>query len=186
MAHAYVIDGYNVVFYRSRVMKGAPPHRLRKARESFLELLVKFRETSGDEVTVVFDGTAEPAGVLQDRSEHGKVVVIYSPRERTADQTITSIVEKRGARTPLTVVTNDRELGALARTRNAEVISAAEFLDRAADETGAPGGGRNQTAPARPDPHLRAKRDGISASEVDQWLEVFGMDEDDETPPERR
>lgn len=177
MHHAFLIDGYNVVFHRSRLARNCPPHRLRKARESFVALLVHFRAQAGYPVTVVFDGVSEPVGFGLDRVMEGDVEIIYSPRGQTADETLRGLMDRRAAKTNPTLVTSDRELVASARMRAVPVISSAEFVEFVAEETGGsvPTPGKE---PSRSDPDVQAKRDGISSQEAENWQKLFGVDDD--------
>ncbi len=177
MHTSFLIDGYNVVFYRSRLTRTCPPHRLRKARESFLNLLARFCERSDLPVTVVFDGVSELPGFIQDRSFEGRVEVIYSPRGQSADESIRSLLDRRAEKQHPSVVTSDRELAASARARSVAVLSAADFLDLAAEVTGgtAPAPGQQ---PPKADPDVRAKREGISREEAEDWEKLFGLDGD--------
>ncbi len=177
MAGAWLVDGYNVVFQRSKLGQGCPPHRLRKARESLLDLLTRFREATGSDITVVFDGALDPLGFTEDRTFAGTLEIVWSPQGKTADETIRSLLDRRKEKP--TLVTSDRELAASARARGSPVLAVDGFLELAADETGgeppADAKGRKQQPD---DPDVRAKRDGISREEAEGWMKQFGLDDE--------
>lgn len=176
MPGSWLVDGYNVVFHRSKVASNGPAHRLRKARESLLELLTKFHEITGDAVTVVFDGSIDPLGYTEDRTFQGAIEVVWSPQGKSADDTIRGLLDRRKAMP--TLVTSDRELAASGRQRGCTVVGAADYLARAAEETGGTSPGPAAKPPPKPDPDVRAKRDGISTDEAEQWRKQFGLDEE--------
>lgn len=111
-----LVDGHSVLFQISSL---AAVHRQTpaRARELLAQRLQQLHDTSDWLVTLVFDGTrgaSQPA-------EPGKIAVIYSHQDATADSIIERIVAAHAAPSSITVVTADRleqhtveALGALA------------------------------------------------------------------------
>ncbi|MEE8390869.1 MAG: NYN domain-containing protein, partial [Anaerolineae bacterium] len=107
-------------------------------------------------ITVVFDHGL-PGGRSWELSGGG-VEVVFASTGRTADGILCERI--RRARDPrgLTLVTSDRQIIAVARSRGARVVRSEDF----AAQLSAP-----RTVEAEPDVHL-------SEEEVKEWLKVFG------------
>ncbi len=117
---AYIVDGNNVM--------GQTPgwHRDKsKSRRMLLEKLAAFARLKKARVTVVFDGGPDSA-VPEGAAFHG-VKVLYAERGSDADTRIEHLVETATDPRGLTIVTSDRHLGFLVRSRGATVIRSGEF-----------------------------------------------------------
>jgi predicted RNA-binding protein with PIN domain len=115
---------------------------------------------------VVFDGIGPPDKEIFD--DMGKLEVLFSGRSEDADQVIEDKITANTAPRRLVVVSSDRRLRAAARRRKATSLKTEVFWDRVLLEAG------RKRRPREP----RAKREGISESETEQWLKRFGLDED--------
>jgi predicted RNA-binding protein with PIN domain len=117
---AYIVDGNNVM--------GQTPgwHRDKsKSRRMLLEKLAAFARLKKARVTVVFDGGPDSA-VPEGSAFHG-VKVLYAERGSDADTRIEHLVETATDPRGLTIVTSDRHLAFLVRSRGATVIRSGEF-----------------------------------------------------------
>lgn len=117
---AYIVDGNNVM--------GQLPgwHRDKsKSRRALLEKLAGFARVKRARVTVVFDGRPDPA--LPEGSAFHGVKVLYAERGSDADTRIESLVVSSTDPRGLTVITSDRHLAFLVRSRGAAVIRSGEF-----------------------------------------------------------
>ncbi|MEK6288121.1 MAG: NYN domain-containing protein [Acidobacteriota bacterium] len=117
---AYIVDGNNVM--------GQTPgwHRDKsKSRRALLEKLAAFATAKKARVTVVFDGGAD-SEVPEGSAFHG-VKVLYAERGSNADARIERLVETSPDSRGLTVVTSDRHLAFLVRSRGASVVRSGEF-----------------------------------------------------------
>jgi predicted RNA-binding protein with PIN domain len=166
---SYLIDGNNVMGQR------VGWHRDKAgARRRLLEELARFARTSRVKVAVVFDGAPEEH--FPDGSSFMGVRVYYAERGADADARIKQMVEASRERRTLKVITSDRALADYVRRCGAEVIRSGEFRRRL-DEAGA--GGES----SRPEDSPAAGREGVRASDIEEWMSYFGVaPEDDERP----
>ncbi|OHB67864.1 MAG: hypothetical protein A2Y77_01895 [Planctomycetes bacterium RBG_13_62_9] len=128
--------------------------------------LSRYFALTGELGQVIFDG-AGPS----DRSEFDKIAnpeIIFAGFHHDAD---TVIEEKLGASTSprqLTVVSSDRRLRKAAATRKATALKSEEFWEQVRREL-------QRRKPGKKEPE--EKREGLTDSETDRWLEVFGLDQ---------
>ena len=98
------------------------------AMREFVESLRRYAESSGNDVTVVFDYRPDgmPVGRL------GKIGVVFAREAgpNAADRTIVRRVQRDPNPTSLEVVTSDRRLAEDVRKLGAEVEPARKFRDR--------------------------------------------------------
>ena len=156
---AYIVDGNNVM--------GQTPgwHRDKsRSRRNLLEQLAAFAAATKARVTVVFDGGPDP-GAPEGSVFHG-VRILYAERGSDADARIERIVDTSPEPRGLTVVTSDRHLAFLVRSRGASVVRSGEFrkkIERIIET-------KTQT------------EDGeeFQVGDVDKWLRYFGSLPDDD------
>lgn len=174
-----IIDGHNLAFAdddaRRMLIAGKPGD----ARHRVLELVETFAKWTKQRATVVFDGTG---GRYKPPQTGGRVRYRFSGAERSADTDIAQIISRSTGRRELCVVTNDRSLGAAARSLHARTMGCKEFLKETARIQRRKGENRA--------PEPRAKRFGAPPAEVEYWLKVFSDDDVDvakeEDKPVRR
>ena len=117
---AYIVDGNNVM--------GQTPgwHRDKsRARRALLAKAAAFAKAKARRVTVVFDGAPERGA--PEGSAFGGVKVLYAEPGSDADARIERLVESSQNPRGLTVVTSDRHLAFLVRSRGASVVRSGEF-----------------------------------------------------------
>lgn len=113
-----LIDGYNLI--------GIFHKDLKKARESLIDILIKYSKDRNHQITVVFDGYKE--GLGRETSEiKGGIRVIYSGAGEKADDVIKRII--RTEKHHWIVVTSDRSIEKTAWRENCVVIDSSVFLD---------------------------------------------------------
>jgi predicted RNA-binding protein with PIN domain len=126
MAARIIVDGYNLMY----AGQGLHPDSLldhEKAREDLLLKLSRYKKTTGNKITVVFDGSLE-APIHSQRTSFAGIEVRFSRPPRSADDLIGRLT--RGSAKGSIVVTSDREVAGAAERGGCTVISSQEFMDR--------------------------------------------------------
>ena len=126
-----------------------------------------------DWAVVVFDGT-EKRGWADEVKAAGLLKVIYSGPGVDADSKLEQLIKKSTAPRRLVVVSSDRQVRKAARRRRAKSLSSLDYLQEMIKR-------HNRPAPEPKDPW--EKRHGVGEGQLDQWLEIFGIDPDDEGDP---
>ena len=124
-------------------------------------------------IVVACDGRPKP---LEIASHYPGVEVIHSGPTRSADDVLIDLVEIDKNPRRLVVVTNDRAIRSAARSRRANVWSSEEFLQKLASEN-------RSAAPTQPPP-AKLGEAALTEQQVNDWLEVFGFDPDDDASDE--
>ncbi len=128
--------------------------------EALVRLLSPFRVRTGKAVTVVFDPGV--SSTLAQSRKIGGVQVISAPHGSSADAIILRRVAQARNRQGLTVVTSDRELAAGVARMGARVQSAEAFSAQL----------------GQPEAQTSRKEQPPSPAEVEQWLALFGNDDE--------
>lgn len=155
----YIVDGNNVM--------GQTPgwHRDRpRARRTLLEELARFARVKKARITVVFDGA--PDRTAPEGSAFHGVKILYAQQGSDADSRIETLVEASPDPRGLIVVTSDRRLSFMVRSRGARTIRSGEFrkeVERALLSEQANGG---------------EDVEDVEVGDVDGWLRYFGEDSD--------
>jgi predicted RNA-binding protein with PIN domain len=116
----WLVDGYNVI-RRSPEMAARERESLEAGRLALCRALAEAARASGDEFTVVFDGTQ----ARRPASGGWGVRVAFSSARETADRVLARMAQGGGA-----VVSNDREVRRAAQRAGAIAVSTDEFLVR--------------------------------------------------------
>jgi uncharacterized protein len=150
-----LIDGHNLI---GRV----PGISLADAddEEALLRLLQSFRARTGKAITVVFDPGV--SSTLSQSRKLGGVRVLSAAYGSSADAVIRGRVARASDRQGLTVVTSDRDLASSVARMGARVQSSEAFA----------------ALLERPERQTPRKEEPPSAEEVDQWLTLFGSDDE--------
>lgn len=153
----YLIDGHNLI-PKAGLRLDSPDDEM-----DLVHLLQEFARLARRQVDVYFDGA--PAGHTG-RRVFGKVTAHFVGRGRTADSAIQLRLEALGsAAKNWTVVSSDREVQAAARSAHASVVSSEQFVPQLKAAA------RGQSSPG--DVSGKPDSDGLSAEEVQDWLETF-------------
>jgi predicted RNA-binding protein with PIN domain len=161
----FLIDGHNLINAIPDIDLD-DPHDEAKLVEKLKAYCARVRKKA----IVVFDHGL-PGGQSHDLST-GQIKVIFAAAHRTnADRVIRERV--RNARDPgqYTVVSSDHEVQNAAYQRRMTVLTSELFVDKMSE------------AMAQAVEDERSKDVKLSASEVDEWLRLFGIDEDSESDP---
>ena len=154
----YIIDGHNLIPKISGLNLGDMDDELQ-----LIKLLQDFCRITRKQVEVYFDNA--PAGSSGARS-YGSVTARFIREGRTADQAIKQKLSRlAGEARNWTVVSSDREVRASARSVRAKSMRVEEFAQLL---DGMIKGSARQGV----DEDL-----GLSSEEVDEWMEIFGVDE---------
>lgn len=161
---AYIVDGNNVMG-QTHVSNRDKPN----ARRRLVEQLALFAHAKKARVTVVFDG--EPDRLMPEASAHRGVKIFYAEKGSDADARIERMVESSPDPRGLTVITSDRRLAFVVRSRGATVIRSGEFRKQI-----------EQTLASKP-----SLEDGEQheVGDVNAWLRYFGALPEDEENYER-
>ena len=161
-----IIDCYNL-------LHTTMPPSLAGLDESRLCRLLAHAGYDRARAAVVCDGVVKPHTPAQSGVEG--IDLIYSGRERTADDLIVHMVGQDSAPRRLTVVSNDRQIQKAVRRRRARVRSCEALISDLAAHAGGRVGDASRQAASKPD-HV-----ALTDRQVRQWLDEFGFHDDD--PP---
>ena len=157
----YIIDGHNLI-------PKIPGMSLQDIDDEIqlVNLLQEFCRIRRKQVEVYFDNA--PPGSPGARN-FGRVVARFVRQGRTADQAIQMKLKRIGGEARnWTVVSSDGEVQANARTARAKILTAEVFAQQVFEALG-------DTA----DSYLEPESD-LSPEEVEDWMQIFGIDEDEE------
>ncbi len=133
-------------------------------RQIVCRLLGDFAERTRLESAVVFDGHP-PRGALARQVGDSRVAVHYG-HGAEADAVLVELIDAHTAPRRLTVVSTDRAIRKAARRRRCQSVRAEDFAETLLN-------------PPPPRPVVReprAKRAGLNAGQIEQWIEYFGLD----------
>lgn len=157
-----IIDGYNLLFAQKDEVTN-----LESDRTTLLELIGKYNSKKGAAIKLVFDVKNNVfAFDSKTKTERGKIGVIFSPKGTSADDYIIELVRDSENKGGIIVVSSDRKIISAIKKMGAQTISSPEFLIQLR--------GLLKADPS--DEYYFEKEHGISKSEVDYWLKVFGLD----------
>lgn len=155
----FIIDGYNLL------------HFIQKASEDFgaitdikfCRVISEYLKQINDKGEIVFDGTGpRDKGGFDNISN---LEVFFSGLRSDADTVIEDKIKASTAPRRLTVVSSDRRLRDAARKRKAIVVKSQVFWDNVLKQLS------RKTNVKEP----RAKREGLSEGETEQWLKIFDL-----------
>lgn len=164
----YIVDGNNVIGHASGWEIGSS-----SSRHRLLDEMAAFVKSTGERVTLVFDGAPEQR--IPDGTWHRGILVRYSRRGSNADRVVSTLVAESTDRRRLTVVTSDRQLATECRSRGAKTLGASEFRRFMAS--------RPRRTAATKDPGAAARPADVP---VDEWFRYFGLEPEVEQVPDRK
>lgn len=157
-----IIDGTNLLWALHDV---AEEHGALDEIQLCRILGLYFKRT-GEEGQVIFDGAGPPDQSVFDQA--GQVQVIFSGFHKDADTVMEEKIKADTAPRRLTVVSSDRRLRKAAGARKATALKSELFWERVQKEL-------QRTGPVEKEPE--AKQEGLSESETEQWMDLFGLDQ---------
>jgi len=157
-----IIDGDNLLWALRQTLE----EREITTELEMCRVLSRYFASTGEPGQVVFDG-AGPA----DRSDFDTIAnpeIIFAGFSRDADSVIEERLKVNTSPRRLTVVSSDRRLRKAAATRKATAVKSEEFWEQVRREIG-------RKKPRKTEP--QEKKEGLSESETDKWMETFGLDQ---------
>jgi len=156
-----IIDGHNLLWAVQKAGEGA---------ESISDIQLcwivgRYLKQTGESGEIVFDGTGPV-----DKSQFDNITnlqVLFVGRATDADSVIEQKIEVSTAPRRLTVVSSDRRLRNAARARKATAVKSEVFWNDVAKQLS-----RKRAAKEPPE-----KRLGLTESETQQWLRIFGLEQ---------
>jgi predicted RNA-binding protein with PIN domain len=157
-----IIDGDNLLWALRQTLE----EREITTELELCRVLSRYFALTGEPGQVVFDGSG-PA----DRSEFDKITspeIIFAGFHRDADSVIEEKIKASTSPRQVTVVSSDRRLRKAAALRKAAGIKSEDFWELVRKELG-------RKKPRQKEPE--EKREGLSESETEQWMDLFGLDQ---------
>lgn len=162
-----IVDGYNLLFRYFDLATRTVGSDLRKLRERLVRALAQYGQSSGEKITVVFDGAA-PGYLPRTGASPGSVKVVFSRHDQSADERIMDLLESMSGRRHCRVVSSDLEVQRFAKRMKAEVVPCPAFVAEMARAR------RDDSTPEPAEPLIKFQKP--SEHEVDYWMRVFGED----------
>ena len=155
-----VIDGHNLIGQMLDISLSDPHDE-----EELIKRLEEYHRERGTPIIVVFDPGRAPPPAKRLRGKGIKV--LFAPPGSKADTLIINLVKKSPHPKGLTIVSSDREVRRAARARRAKMMTAQRFA-------------RMLSRPKRPPfTEPMTKEEGLSPSEVREWMAIFEEREQD-------
>ena len=158
----FLIDGYNLLFARSR---GRIDSRdLDQERERLVRLVQRYCHICGKRASIIFDHTkGPPIYGHPTRRVLDEVEVRFTTEDVSADDEIISTVESTNDRTAYTVISSDRQIVDRVRKLKMKVLDSTAFADELAETIrGA---------------DTKGTKNPLAKEEVDYWMKEFGVGE---------
>jgi hypothetical protein len=121
-----IIDGYNFI-RQSAELAGLDRQDLQWGRDALVDLLAAYKKLKPHKITIVFDGTAEPA-LYGDRDRAKGIDIRFSKGGQSADDLILEMAQRERAKA--LVVSSDREVMNAAEAAGATPVTSADFDER--------------------------------------------------------
>ena len=169
---AILIDGYNLIHSVGLIPRRIGPRTLERSRRALLNSLANHLGPEHvNSTTVVFDAKDSRPDAASS-ADHRGITVLFAHDHEEADELIEQLIRHDSAPRQLVVVSSDHQIQQAARRRGAQAVDSETWydqLERTAQNT------RHQPpieVPEKPE-------HGLSASEVESWLQDFGIADDD-------
>ena len=123
MAIHIIIDGYNLI-RQSPELSALDIQDLQLGREALVDMLAAYKRLKPHKITVVFDGTSDPA-LYGDRHRARGISLQFSHGGESADDVICRMARREKERA--LVVSSDREVMAAAESAGAATMDSTAF-----------------------------------------------------------
>lgn len=148
----YLIDGNNVI-HANKNWKKICNDDPDKAKDLLIQKVVDYFKDSQNRATIFFDGF----NFVYSHTQISRNVEIKHSKNKTADETILSTIQKEKNKKNLVIITNDIELTRKTKIHQCQVRTSDEFINmieiiKTTDES---------------------KPEKVSKSEVEYWLNIF-------------
>jgi predicted RNA-binding protein with PIN domain len=156
-----IIDGHNLL------------HSIYKMEEDsesindvgLSRIIGRYLKLTGQKGEIIFDGTGPRDKDIFDSIDG--VEILFAGIGTDTDTVIEGKIKVNTAPKRLTIVSSDRRLQRAARARKATSIKSEDFWISV----------QKQLNKKRPKKEPTGKRQGLSESETNQWLEIFGLEQ---------
>jgi len=128
-------------------------------------IIGRYLKLTGQKGEIIFDGTGPRDKVIFDSVDG--VEILFAGMGTDTDTVIEGKIKAHTAPKRLIIVSSDRRLRRAARTRKATSIKSEDFWNNV----------QKQLSRKRPKKEPTGKRQGLSESETNQWLEIFGLEQ---------
>ncbi len=163
----YLIDGYNLY------------HAAKKFHADWRDLTVlqlclminEHMKRIKDRAEIIFDGYS-PAGRAEVIEERRFIDLIYGGAT-DADTLIEQYIRDNTAPRRLTVISSDRRIRTAAKRRKALALTSLEYLETML---------KRLLSQRKRIPDPKEKRQGVPDGELNNWLDLFGIEPTDEEP----
>ncbi|HUV64335.1 MAG TPA: NYN domain-containing protein [Sedimentisphaerales bacterium] len=157
----FIIDGHNLLHAICKIEENARA----LSEPALCGVLGTYLRLTGETAAIVFDGTGPPdKGGFEGMSN---LEVLFAGLGTDADTIIEDKIKASTAPKGLTIVSSDRRLQQAAHARRAMAIKSEVFWTEL----------QKQLSRKRRPREPSAKRQGLSQSETEQWLKVFGIEQ---------
>lgn len=160
-----LVDGNNLTYAACELEDPERPI----GRWALCETLREWARRSRNKVHVVFDGPDPPGDFKRQLADGQFVEVSFSGPGRTADAVLIEMLNENSAARRMLVVSSDREIRRAAKRRRAKDVRSDEFWMAVRSMLQRPE--RRSSEPGE-------KRVGLADDEADEWMTLFGLDED--------
>ncbi len=156
-----VIDGHNLLWAVHALADS--PHVSDEV--DLCRIISRYLRLVGERGEIVFDGTGPSDKRVFDSIS--ALDVLFAGLGTDADTVIEDKVRASSASREMTVISSDRQLRRAVQSQRATAMKADEFWKVVLKEL----------SQKHVDQEPSAKQQGLSESETDQWLEMFGLDQ---------
>ncbi len=126
-------------------------------------ILSKYMKLTGEKGEIIFDGTGPPDKSAFDNISN--LEVLFAGLGTDTDTVVEGKIKLSTAPRRLTIVSSDRRLRKAALARKATTVKSEVFWKDV----------QKQLSRKRPQKEPEEKRQGLTESETDKWLEFFGL-----------
>ncbi len=163
----YIVDGYNLYHAICKLSEDLS----RITPRTLCCFVAQDMSILKNDATIVFDGNPWPRQNVEEVEPVGYVKLLFSGPDSDADSEIEHLIQKSSAPRRLTVISSDRRLYRAARKRRARWQKSTDYLFEMFDRA---------SRPPRLPPEPPEKRKGVPEGELDHWLDLFGIDNDEQ------
>ena len=157
-----ILDGTNLLW----ALRDAFEEREITTEIQLCRILGRYFEQAGEDGEIVFDGGGPPDQSVFDHV--GRLQVVFSGFQSDADTVIEEKIKASTAPRRLTVVSSDRRLRKAATARKATALKSELFWEQM---------NRELQRPPQREKEPQEKKEGLTESETEQWMDLFGLDE---------
>ena len=154
-----LIDGHNLLWALQKISEEAVPD------VQLCHILGRYLKLIDETGVLVFDGIGPP-----DKEPFENIAcleILFSGQRKEADDIIEDKIKANSAPKRLTVVSSDRKIRKAANIRKANSIKSGIFWENVEKRL-------NKKTPIK---EPMEKRHGLSESETDHWMDMFGLED---------